>query len=187
MDLLRHLQPAPAPQRPPGVTCEDYVRSEDTRGLQYLPRGVCVLASGSVCTDWPRVSRHAPLRPSASAELAPVPALSPVESSQARVVLFGHPLLGAGGKKLAPAPFAMPSQPAARLVAVKEPGAPVAEAPSAFLRGLTDEAVASFKALGAEVGFASETCGEARLAPAYATQGRKELTLARDGREALPR
>ncbi|CAM4542983.1 ABM domain-containing protein [Myxococcus xanthus] len=51
-----------------------------------------------------------------------------------------------------------------------------AEAPLSGLRGLTDADIASFKALGAEVCFASEAYGEVWLVPAYTGQARKELT-----------
>ncbi|WP_233607558.1 hypothetical protein ACIHQR_29925 [Corallococcus coralloides] len=53
---------------------------------------------------------------------------------------------------------------------------PNSEVPLAALRGLTDEDIASFKALGAEVCFASEAYGEVWLVPAYTGQARKELT-----------
>ncbi|MBU8900657.1 hypothetical protein KRR26_34115 [Corallococcus sp. M34] len=176
MALTRYLQPTPAPQRPPGVTCEDYVRGEDTRCLHYRPRGVCVLASSSMCTEWMKVNRQAPLRPNVPAELAPAPALSRIEPMQARVDLFGHPLAETGSKKLAQAQAAKLAPPVATLVDVKEPDAPVAEAEPSILRSLTDEAIASFRALRAEVCFASETYGEVWLVPAYTGQSRKELT-----------
>ncbi|WP_375743693.1 hypothetical protein NR800_37405 [Corallococcus interemptor] len=86
--------------------------------------------------------------------------------------LFGHPLPEAGSKKLAPAAASKPSPPAPSLD-VKGPNSEVS---LAALRGLTDEDIASFKALGAEVCFASETYGEVWLVPAYTGQARKELT-----------
>ncbi|WP_236069469.1 hypothetical protein [Citreicoccus inhibens] len=123
-----------------------------------------------------KVNRQAPLRPNVPAELAPAPALSRIEPMQARVDLFGHPLAETGSKKLAQAQAAKLAPPVATLVDVKEPDAPVAEAEPSILRSLTDEAIASFRALRAEVCFASETYGEVWLVPAYTGQSRKELT-----------
>ncbi|RJS14239.1 hypothetical protein DRW03_35295 [Corallococcus sp. H22C18031201] len=176
MALTRYLQPTPAQQRPPGVTCEDYVRGEDTRCLHYRPRGVCVLASGGVCTEWLKVNRQGRLPSVVPTAPAPLPALSPVEPTQARVDLFGHPLAETGSKKLAQAPAAKLAPPTPTLVDVKEPNEPAAEAEPSILRGLTDEAIASFRALRTEVCFTSETYGEVWLVPDYTGQARKELT-----------
>jgi hypothetical protein len=45
------------------------------------------------------------------------------------------------------------------------------------LRGLTTDDITSFKALGAEVHFKSDTYGDVWLVPAYTDQPRKELTV----------
>jgi len=170
MALTHLLQPSPATQRPPGVTCGAYVRGEGKHCLHYRPGGGCTLPSvGGTCTEWLKVNRQA--RPHRDVAAPPVPA-PPAKSAPASVDLFGHPLPGAGTKKLAPAPASKPAPPA--------PSTDVkglnAQAPFSALRGLTDEDIASFKALGTEVCFASETYGEVWLVPTYTGQARKELT-----------
>ncbi|AEI69185.1 hypothetical protein [Corallococcus macrosporus] len=165
MALTHHLQLTTAPQRPAGVTCETYVRGEDKRCRHYLANGGCALPGMGTCTEWVKVNRQArPLR-DVAAQPVPVP---PVKATPAAVDLFGHPLPEAGSKKLAPRPT-----PPAPSPGVKELDA---EGPLSALRGLTDEDIASFKALGAEVCFTSESYGEVWLVPAYTGQARKELT-----------
>ncbi|MDC0714274.1 hypothetical protein POL68_37780 [Stigmatella sp. ncwal1] len=169
MALTHHLQPTPALQRPPGVTCEAYVRDEDNRCLHYRPRGGCALPGVGTCTEWLKVNGQA--RPPRDVAAPPAP-VTQGKSAPATVDLFGHPLTEAGSKKLAPAPTSKPSPPAPSL----DVKAPQAEAPHSVLSGLTDEDIASFKALGAEVCFASETYGEVWLVPAYTGHSRRELT-----------
>lgn len=170
MALTHHLQPTPAPQRPSGVTCEAYVRGEGKHCLHYRPGGGCTLPGvGGTCTEWLKVNQQARPHRDVAAPPALVP---PAKSVPAAVDLFGHPLTEAGSKKLAPAPASKPAPPAAS-PAVK---LPEAEPSLSALRGLTDEDIASFKSLGAEVCFASEAYGEMWLVPAYTGQARKELT-----------
>jgi hypothetical protein len=172
MALTHHLQPTPALQRPPGVTCETYVRGEDKRCLRYRPGGGCALPSVGTCTEWLKVNGQARLRPGVAAPPAPASPVPLEKHAPASVDLFGHPLTEAGSKKHALASSSKPAPPAP-LLDVKEPDA---EAPLSPLRGLTDEDIASFNALGTEVCFASETYGEVWLVPAYTGQVRKELT-----------
>ncbi|WP_141620284.1 hypothetical protein [Myxococcus sp. AB036A] len=170
MALTHLLQPTPAPQRPSGVTCEAYVRGEGKHCLHYRPGGGCTLPGvGGTCTEWLKVNRQARPRRDVAAPPVPVP---PAKPAPAAVDLFGLPLSEAGSKKLAPAPASKPAPPAPS-PDVKELDA---QAPLSALRGLTDEDIASFKSLGAEVCFASETYGEVWLVPAYTGQPRKELT-----------
>ncbi|QQR46202.1 hypothetical protein JKA73_08885 [Myxococcus xanthus] len=172
MALTHLLQPTPAPQRPSGVTCEAYVRGEGKHCLHYRHGGGCTLPSVGTCTEWLKVNRQA--RPHRDVATPPVPA-PPEKARPVAVDLFGLPLSEAGSKKLAPAPASKPAPPAPS-PDVKELDAAHAESPLSALRGLTDEDIASFKALGAEVCFASETYGEVWLVPAYTGQARKELT-----------
>ncbi|WP_141593900.1 hypothetical protein [Myxococcus sp. AB056] len=169
MALTHLLQPTPAPQRPPGVTCEAYVRGEGNHCLHYRHGGGCALPGVGTCTEWLKVNRQS--RPPRDVAAPPVP-VPPKKSAPAAVDLFGHPLTEAGSKKPAPASASKPSPPVASL----DVKVPDSEAPLSALRGLTDEDIASFKALGAEVCFASETYGEVWLVPAYTGQARKELT-----------
>lgn len=168
MALTHLLQPTAAQQRPPGVTCEAYVRGEGKHCLHYRTGGGCALASISTCTEWLKVNGRTATRRDVDAPHVPAP---PTKSAPAAVDLFGHPVAEAGAKKPAPAPASKPAPPAPSPT-VKELDA---ESPLAALRGLTDEDIASFKALGAEVCFASETYGEVWLVPAYTGQARKEL------------
>ncbi|NVJ26337.1 hypothetical protein HUW62_34455 [Myxococcus sp. AM011] len=168
MALTHHLQPTPAQQRPPGVTCEAYVRGEGKHCLHYRPGGGCTLPSVGTCTEWLKVNGRAATRRDVVAPHVPAPAQSTGKPTPTPVDLFGHPLTEAGSKKNAPAPASKPAPP------VPSPG--VKELDAEVLRGLTDEDIASFKSLNAEVCFRSETYGEVWLVPAYTGQARKELT-----------
>nr|WP_228558517.1 hypothetical protein [Myxococcus sp. AB056] len=151
------------------MTCEAYVRGEGNHCLHYRHGGGCALPGVGTCTEWLKVNRQS--RPPRDVAAPPVP-VPPKKSAPAAVDLFGHPLTEAGSKKPAPASASKPSPPVASL----DVKVPDSEAPLSALRGLTDEDIASFKALGAEVCFASETYGEVWLVPAYTGQARKELT-----------
>ncbi|WP_338869342.1 hypothetical protein [Myxococcus stipitatus] len=168
MALTHLLQPTPAPQRPPGVTCEAYVRGNGKHCLHYRPGGGCTLPGvGGTCTEWLKVNRQARPHRDVAAPHVPVP---PAKSSSAAVDLFGNPLPESDSKK--PAPASIPSPPAPS----PDVKAPEADASLSALRGLTDEDIASFKALGTEVCFASEAYGQVWLVPAYTGQSREELT-----------
>lgn len=169
MALTHLLQPSPATQRPPGVTCEAYVRGEGKHCLHYRPGGGCTLPGVGTCTEWLKVNRQA--RPHRDVAAPPVPAPA-AKAAPVAVDLFGHPLPESDSKKPAPAPASKPAPPAAS----PDVKGLNAQAPLSALRGLTDEDIASFKALGTEVCFASETYGEVWLVPAYTGQARKELT-----------
>lgn len=168
MALTHHLQPTTAPQRPAGVTCETYVRGEGKRCRHYLANGGCALPGVGTCTEWRKANGLARPHRDGAAPPAPVP---PEKSAPTEVDLFGHPLPEAGSKR----PSAKPSPPAPS-PGVTELAVPHAKALPSPLRGLTDKDIASFKALGAEVCFTSESYGEVWLVPAYTGQARKELT-----------
>ena len=44
--------PTPAAERPPGITCEKFLRSERRRCAHYLASGACALASEFMCVEW---------------------------------------------------------------------------------------------------------------------------------------
>ncbi|TQF09651.1 hypothetical protein FJV41_43535 [Myxococcus llanfairpwllgwyngyllgogerychwyrndrobwllllantysiliogogogochensis] len=165
MALTHYLQPTAAQHRPPGVTCEAYVRGEGKHCLHYRTGGGCTLPGVGTCTEWLKVNQQ-PRAP--REEVAPPSPALPAKSAPAAMDLFGHPLTDAGSKKPALAPASKPAPP------VPSPG--VKELDAEVLRGLTDEDIASFKSLNAEVCFRSETYGEVWLVPAYTGQARKELT-----------
>lgn len=177
MGLMHLDKPAPAPTtpRPLGVTCEKYTRGEGKRCAHYTAGGACTLPGESACLEWLKANApkaRAPATAIITAQ-APTPATAiitartPARPPVARD-LFGHPIADAK-----PAPKTKPSAP------VAPPPMPAAkgEPPSTDeLRGLTTDDIASFKALGAEVHFKSDTYGDVWLVPAYTGRPRKELT-----------
>ncbi|AKF80111.1 hypothetical protein MFUL124B02_08670 [Myxococcus fulvus 124B02] len=165
MALTHHLQPTAAQQRPPGVTCEAYVRGEGKHCFHYRTGGRCTLPSvGGTCTEWLKVNRQ----PRPPRDVAAPPVLAPpTKAAPVAVDLFGHPLPESDSKKPAPAPASKPAP---------APSPDVKGLAAQALRGLTDEDIASFKALNAEVCFRSESYGEVWLVPDYTGQARKELT-----------
>ncbi len=48
--------PTPAAERPPGITCEKFLRSEGRRCAHYLQSGACALASEFMCVEWLRLN-----------------------------------------------------------------------------------------------------------------------------------
>lgn len=161
---LKHLiRPAPAPtpkaEAPPGVTCERYTRGEGKRCAHYTASGACTLPGESACLEW--------LKANGSRARATATARLPTPPPVARD-LFGHPIPDAK-----PALKAKPVTPAATETTT---AAPVISPAIDGLRGLTTDDIASFKALGAEVHFKSDTYGDVWLVPAYTGQSRKELT-----------
>ena len=53
-DLIK-LTPTPA-ERPPGITCEKFLRAEGRRCAYYLANGACALASEFMCVEWLKVN-----------------------------------------------------------------------------------------------------------------------------------
>lgn len=171
MGLMHLNTPAPTPTttpRPPGVTCEKYARGEGNRCAHYVKGGACTLPGESACLEWLKVNSSR------------APAINDVKGKAPPVArdLFGHPVTGpkpapktkAAGPVLPPKPAARPPQ-AATPPAKAEPPA------TDGLSGLTTDDITSFKALGAEVHFKSDTYGDVWLVPAYTGHPRKELTV----------
>lgn len=143
--------------RPEGITCEKYVRTEGKRCRHYLANGGCSLPDELMCVEWLKVNGHR----------KPAPA-----SDKTNRDLFGQPLPAQPAKKPAkPQPEGAKAQ---RLVEVVQPS-PEPE-PKAPLRGLTTEDIESFKALRVEVCIHADDVGDVWLVPAYTGQPRKELT-----------
>jgi hypothetical protein len=143
--------------RPAGITCEKYVRSEGKRCRHYLANGGCALPDELMCVEWLKLNDHRPPparpEPASAKDLFGNPVPPPPASSKPKVT-------------------DSPSSPEPVADAGSDPVA-VARSP---LRGLTTEDVASFKALGVEVCLHSEAYGELWLVPAYTGQLRKEIT-----------
>lgn len=141
-DLLPDFTP-----RPPGVTCERYVRGEGRRCAHYVAGGACALPELFRCTEWLKAN--------------PGPVAPPPPPRD----LFGAPV----------APKSVPRPPDARPVAPFKP--PVVEPSEVRPpRGLTAEDIASFKALNVEVKLRSAQLGEVWIVPAYTGLDRRELT-----------
>jgi len=163
-DLIRPapLPPTPAAERPPGITCAKYTRSEGKRCVHYVSNGACALPDEFMCVEWLKVNGPKPA--------ADAPNPSPVVETptpQARD-LFGDPI----------APSAEPPKPKPAAVVAHIASKPAAEPTIDVdrLRGFTTEDIESFKALGVEVQLHSEIYGELWLVPAYTGKPRKEIT-----------
>lgn len=163
-DLIRPapLPPTPAAERPPGITCAKYTRSEGKRCVHYVSNGACALPDEFMCVEWLKVNGPKPA--------ADAPNPSPVVETptpQARD-LFGDPI----------APSAELPKPKPAAVVAHIASKPAAEPTFDVdrLRGFTTEDIESFKALGVEVQLHSEIYGELWLVPAYTGKPRKEIT-----------
>lgn len=163
-DLIRPapLPPTPAAERPPGITCAKYTRSEGKRCVHYVSNGACALPDEFMCVEW--LKANGP-KPAADAPKSlPVVAAPKPEARD----LFGDPI----------APSAEPPKPKPAAVVAHIASKPAAEPTFDVdrLRGFTTEDIESFKALGVEVQLHSEIYGELWLVPAYTGKPRKEIT-----------
>ncbi len=160
------------------VTCTRYDPVPGTRRCKhYLKGGACSLPDEFMCVEWLKANGHhvpPPLPPVApSPEVAPVeaaPPAPPTHAEEPRVAraLFGRPLP-------TPPPTLRPVQKVER-DAPPARGLPSADVP--VFRNLSDEDIASFKALNVEVCLATEACGEVWLVPEYTGNAtRKELSV----------
>lgn len=161
-----------AGSRPDGVTCELFEAPAGTkRCSHYVGRGACGLEGEFMCTEWLRVNGHPSHRSLPLVrEAAPEP--PPVERD-----LFGNPIEpprpAAKPRVVAEVPGAPTRVRAQPAPAVEEPtGAPL------IVRTLTDDDVAAFEKLGAEVCLQTASCGELWLVPSYThTPGRQEISV----------
>ena len=108
----------------------------------------------------------------ANGQVAPAPVEVQAVTEPARD-LFGNPLPEESPAKKPTVAIAPSPSPKASPVAVE----PAAERDAPLVRNLTDEDIASFKALGVEVCIASEELGEVWLVPEYTGQDRRELRI----------
>lgn len=167
-DLVKQA-PTPPAERPPGITCEKYVRSEGKRCVHYLAGGSCSLPDEFMCVEWLKANGPKPRQPQ------PPLLISEPESSpepQPRD-LFGNPVpaVELPARVSKPKPAAAPPP---LVNSAMEPTSSVIDVEQ--LRGFTTEDIASFKALGVEVQLHSESYGEFWLVPDYTGQSRKEIT-----------
>lgn len=160
MSLKARLAVVDQPAAPASFTCADYDASPGSKRCRsYLGNGSCAREDHFMCEEWMKANGHAVPAP---VEAKPEPARD----------LFGNPLPEEPPPK-------KPEKPA--LSPTPKP-LPVVEQPSTdrdavFVRNLTDEDIASFKALGVEVCLASEEIGEVWIVPEYTEQERRELRI----------
>ncbi len=151
-DRLREASPSPAAS----FSCPHYeARPGSKRCRQYLEGGACARDDEFMCVEWLKANGHHVPPPAPS---APESASEPAPASRD---LFGQPTA-------APQPPAAPAPPP------PDPAPPV-EVP--VVRNLTDEDIASFKALRAEVCMRSEDVGEIWLVPEYTGADRLEISV----------
>lgn len=145
-------------ERPPGITCEDYVRGDGKRCCHYVAGGGCALPGRGVCTEWLKHNRPTPPLDAARVE-TPAPS--------------ARDLVRALADNVAPPLTATSAAP----VEIQAAGSDAAAATDVdTLPGFTSEDIASFRALGVEVRFHAAPFGEIWLVPAYTGQARHEIT-----------
>ncbi len=163
MSLKARLAVVEQPTRPAAFTCPDYDPLPGSKRCRsYLSNGGCAREDHFMCEEWLKANGRAAPTP---VEAKPEPARD----------LFGNPLPQDSRPtkpqvQVAPTPSPTPK---ASPVAVGS----VAERDAPLVRNLTDEDIASFKALGVEVCIASEEIGEVWIVPEYTRKDRRELRI----------
>jgi len=157
MSLKARLAVVDQPAAPATFTCPDYDAPPGSKRCRsYLGNGSCAREDHFMCEEWMKANGHA--------------AQPPSEAPPARD-LFGNVL---------------PDEPPPKKLATEKPSSPkpspvseqlAGERDAPLVRNLTDEDVASFKALGVEVCLASEEIGEVWIVPEYTEQERRELRI----------
>ena len=153
-----------------GITCPRYQRSaKGKRCAHYWDGGRCIRPGGAqtTCVEWVRVNGGpvAPTVVEGSAEADPTPVMSldrdlfgnPVQPERPRRGSRRESSTKATAPVAAPAPTTPPKPP--------------------LIRNVTDEEIASFKALGSEVCIRSEEVGEVWVVPEYTGADRAELSV----------
>jgi hypothetical protein len=161
MSLKARLAVVDEPARPAAFTCRDYEPLPGSKRCRsYLANGGCARDDHFMCEEWVKANGQAVQPPG---EVPPEPARD----------LFGN---------------ALPDEPPPKKLATENASPPpskaapfseqlAAERDAPLVRNLTDEDIASFKALGVEVCIASEEIGEVWIVPEYTGQERRELRI----------
>jgi hypothetical protein len=150
-----------AEDRKPNIDCPKYQPLSGSKRCQhYLDGGACALATEFMCVEWlKRNGRTVPQdHPSQGATLAQpafLPGLAPPEPVPARAT-------------------PRPDVSAARVPSVCTAEPPPVRAPARA--PITQEEIASFKALGVELRLDLDEVGPVWLVPRYTGQERKEIT-----------
>jgi len=161
MSLKARLAVVEQPTRPAAFTCLDYDPLPGSKRCRsYLSNGGCAREDHFMCEEWLKANGQAAPPP---VEAKPEPARD----------LFGNPLPDEPPAKKPLVQVEAPPSPKASSVAAN----PTADGDVPLVRNLTDEDIASFKALGVEVCIASEEIGEVWIVPEYTEQARRELRI----------
>lgn len=151
-ELPRTEEMASTPSRE--ITCARYVPVRGSRRCQrYLDGGGCVLPDEPMCIEWLKANGH--VRPETRDE-------------GVQRDLFGNPVPPPKPARSGSTKEDVPPQ-------RREPRADAPEPP--LVRNVTDEEIASFKELGAEVCLASESIGRVWLVPSYTGEDRREISV----------
>ncbi len=156
-----------SPQTTDHFECPQYETSPGTRRCsRYLEGGGCSIPGTDRCLEWARANAHRSAQSTGESEGTCEAGAGNHERQRIAKDLFGKPL--------PPPPTTQPSEPPAPLALKPEPE-PQLEPP--IVRNLTDDDIASFKALGASVRIRSEHVGDVWLVPEYTGKDRQELSI----------
>lgn len=160
MALKDRLKSATPDAAQPAFTCPHYDPPPgEKRCRHFIANGACARPDVFMCVEWLKANG-----PQAPASEPPTPEVVPDDRPRD---LFGHPL---------PDPPKPPPPAAKPEVAIVTPTLEPAPEPP-LVRNVTDEEIASFKALGVEVCIASETLGDVWIVPEYTGADRREFTV----------
>lgn len=141
------------------IRCPHYQPpTKGRRCRHYRSGGGCARSSNqpATCVEWLKVNKAG----------KPANATKAASAEPAHRDLFGNPI--------------QPAKPRTRRPVAAAPRGKPSTAPSSkpsLVRNITDEEVASFKALGVEVRLHTDALGDVYLVPAYTGQDRKELSI----------
>jgi len=151
----------------PAITCQRYQRSATgKRCVHYRNGGRCAGdgAALEACVEWVRVNGDQGASVEAPVEAAPA---KPMDRD-----LFGTPIQAERSRR-----GSKRGTLAKATAQVATPATPATPTKPPLVRNVTDEEIASFRALGAEVCIRSEEVGEVWVVPEYTGADRAELSV----------
>jgi hypothetical protein len=155
----------------PAFECPKYRPLPGSKRCQhYLDGGSCALPDEFMCVEWLKANGQK-VAPAAPPVEPPTPKLSapPSAKDEQPRDLFGAPV----SPPIAKEPAKTKQEPAAP----PSPPTPPELPPAPPLARISDEDIASFKALGVEVCLTADGIGEVWLVPEYTGQQRKEISV----------
>ncbi|MBN1773199.1 MAG: hypothetical protein JXB32_18175 [Deltaproteobacteria bacterium] len=151
--------------------CPNYRPIPGSKRCQhYLDNGACALADELMCSEWLKANGQKPGSSAVHVE-APAPTEPPPAAAKPDDVardLFGVPIAPPAPKR--------PAKRKPERVASPPPTPPAEVAPGEPIPRISDEDIASFKALGVEVCLRSDALGDVWLVPEYTERDRREIT-----------